>query len=193
MSSRRRSPVAVYPSESLTHRVLMSEALRVEAPMDTLHDRLHSWPKSTNGRCARGRALGARETYPAHPGHGTRGHLPGGGRRRHRRRPPPRRFRWQPLRSHTGGPRCPLAADRIPRGGGAPDLGDTPGPLAAIWLSPRAGGGAPEAVGLVAGTGTFGTLPIDDLWDDDPAEPTTWRSRCQQTAAGSPTPPRRES
>src|SRR4051794_37588122 len=38
--------------------------------------------------------------------------------------------------------------------GELPDLGDTPGPLAAIWLSPRAGGGVPEAVGLVAATGT---------------------------------------
>ena len=42
-----------------------------------------------------------------------------------------------------------------------PDLGKTPGPLAAIWLVPREGGGALEAVGLVAETGTFGTLPID--------------------------------
>jgi hypothetical protein len=41
------------------------------------------------------------------------------------------------------------------------DLGDTPGPLAAIWVVPRVGGGAPEAVGLVAETGMFGTLPID--------------------------------
>ena len=47
-----------------------------------------------------------------------------------------------------------------------PPLGDTPGPLAAIWLE-RAGGGAPEAVGLVAETGTFGTLPIN-LPHDDP-------------------------
>jgi hypothetical protein len=48
-----------------------------------------------------------------------------------------------------------------PVGEELPDLGDTPGPLAAIWLAPRVGGGAPEAVGLVAETGTFGTLPID--------------------------------
>ena len=48
-----------------------------------------------------------------------------------------------------------------PVGEELPDLGDTPGPLAAIWLVPRAGRGAPEAVGLVAETGTFGTLPID--------------------------------
>ncbi len=42
-----------------------------------------------------------------------------------------------------------------------PDLGDAPGPLAAIWVTPREGGGAPEVVGLVAETGVFGTLPID--------------------------------
>src|SRR5262245_36117502 len=43
-----------------------------------------------------------------------------------------------------------------PAGEELPDLGDTPGPLAAIWLVPGVGGGAPEAVGLVAETGTFG-------------------------------------
>lgn len=48
-----------------------------------------------------------------------------------------------------------------PVGEELPDLGDTPGPLAAIWLVPGVGGGAPEAVGLVAETGRFGTLPID--------------------------------
>ena len=48
-----------------------------------------------------------------------------------------------------------------PVGEELPDLGDAPGPLAAIWLVPGVGGGAPEAVGLVAETGTFGTLPID--------------------------------
>ena len=47
-----------------------------------------------------------------------------------------------------------------PLGEELPDLGNTPGPLAAIWMAPRRGGGAPEAVGLVAETGTFGTLPI---------------------------------
>ncbi len=53
-----------------------------------------------------------------------------------------------------------------PVGEDLPDLGDTPGPLAAIWLAPRVGGGAPEAVGLVAETGTFGTLPINVSHDD---------------------------
>ena len=56
-----------------------------------------------------------------------------------------------------------------PVGEKLPDLGLTPGPLAAIWLAPREAytldddhaGRAPQAVGLVAETGTFGTLPID--------------------------------
>lgn len=48
-----------------------------------------------------------------------------------------------------------------PVGEELPDLGNTPGPLAAIWVAPRVGGGAPEVVGLVAETGAFGTLPID--------------------------------
>ena len=47
-----------------------------------------------------------------------------------------------------------------PVGQALPDLGDKPGPLAAIWFVPR-GGGAPEVVGLVAETQEFGTLPID--------------------------------
>src|SRR6476469_7711186 len=48
-----------------------------------------------------------------------------------------------------------------PVGEELPGLGDTPGPLAAIWVAPRVGGGAPGVVGLVAETGAFGTLPID--------------------------------
>lgn len=48
-----------------------------------------------------------------------------------------------------------------PVGEELPDLGDTPGRLAAVWLVPRADGVAPDAVGLVAETGTFGTLPIE--------------------------------
>lgn len=50
-----------------------------------------------------------------------------------------------------------------PVGEKLPDLGQTPGPLAAIWVAPRAGGEAPEVVGLVAETGAFGALPIDVL------------------------------
>ena len=48
-----------------------------------------------------------------------------------------------------------------PVGEALPDLGDAPGPLAAIWLAPGVGGGAREVVGLVAETGRFGTLPIE--------------------------------
>jgi hypothetical protein len=59
-----------------------------------------------------------------------------------------------------------------PSGAALPDLGDTPGPLAAVWLVPRAGGGSPEVVGLVARTGRFGTLPID-LPSDEPASADT--------------------
>lgn len=57
-----------------------------------------------------------------------------------------------------------------PVGEKLPDLGDTPGRLAAVWIAPGVSGGAPEAVGLVAETGTFGTLPID-LPADDPQWP----------------------
>ena len=53
-----------------------------------------------------------------------------------------------------------------------PDLGETPGPLAAAWLAPHVDGGAPGLVGLVAETGTFGTLPIDlPVYRDDPENP----------------------
>jgi len=57
----------------------------------------------------------------------------------------------------TGGISLPI---EYPVGKELPDLGDTPGPLAAIWLVPGVRGGTPEAVGLVAETGKFGTLPI---------------------------------
>lgn len=51
-----------------------------------------------------------------------------------------------------------------------PELGAAPGPLAAVWLVTRPGGGVPSAVGLVAETGTFGTLPLD-LPPEIPGEP----------------------
>lgn len=53
-------------------------------------------------------------------------------------------------------------------------LGDTPGPLAAVWVVPRAGGAA-DVVGLVAESGMFGTLPIEvEVWSDpDPRTPQT--------------------
>jgi len=50
-----------------------------------------------------------------------------------------------------------------PAGQEMPDLGDAPGPLAAIWVAPRAGDSAAEVIGLVAETEAFGTLPIDGL------------------------------
>ena len=50
-----------------------------------------------------------------------------------------------------------------PVGAELPDLGKASGPLAAVWVTPGVGGGAPEVVGLVAETGAFGTLPIDPL------------------------------
>jgi hypothetical protein len=53
-----------------------------------------------------------------------------------------------------------------PEGKELPDLGGAPGPLAAIWIVPRAGS-TPEVVGLVAGTQEFGTLPIDVSRDDE--------------------------
>ena len=53
-----------------------------------------------------------------------------------------------------------------PVGEELPDLGDAPGPLAAVWMVPRGAGTAPEAVGLVAETGVFGTLPIDVFHDN---------------------------
>ena len=54
-----------------------------------------------------------------------------------------------------------------PAGEKLQSLGDAPGPLAAVWTAPRTRGGSPDAVGLVAKTGTFGTLPIA-LPEDDP-------------------------
>ena len=54
-----------------------------------------------------------------------------------------------------------------PGGENLPELGKGPGPLAAVWVTPGVGGGAPEVVGLVAGTGAFGTLPIDVLVNVD--------------------------
>ena len=63
-----------------------------------------------------------------------------------------------PAPARTVGIALPI---EYPVGEELPDLGDAPGPLAAIWLAPRPIGGGLEAVGLVAETGTFGTLPID--------------------------------
>lgn len=63
-----------------------------------------------------------------------------------------------PLSTGTLGFSLPI---EYPVGKVLPELGDAPGPLAAIWVIPHAGGGGPDVVGLVADTGRFGTLPID--------------------------------
>jgi hypothetical protein len=52
-----------------------------------------------------------------------------------------------------------------PVGEELPDLGDSPGPLAAVWVTPGLAG-TPEAVGLVAETGTFGRLSLDVAYND---------------------------
>lgn len=58
-----------------------------------------------------------------------------------------------------------------PTGQALMDLGDTPGPLAAVWWDPRPDGEPPAAVGLVAATGRFGTLalPALEVTDEIPA------------------------
>jgi hypothetical protein len=66
----------------------------------------------------------------------------------------------------AGGIALPI---KYPAGGELPGLGDKPGPLAAIWLAPRVGGGPPEVVGLVAETGTFGTLRINVSYNHEEA------------------------
>ena len=71
-----------------------------------------------------------------------------------------------------------------PVGEKLPDLGDAPGPLAAVWMVPRGAGAAPEAVGLVAETGMFGTLPIDVFYDN-----ASRRTNTQGWAPGDPEPP----
>lgn len=71
-----------------------------------------------------------------------------------------------------------------PVGEELPDLGDAPGPLAAVWMVPRGAGTAPAAVGLVAETGMFGTLPIDVFHDN-----ASRRTNTQGSAPGDPEPP----
>ena len=63
----------------------------------------------------------------------------------------------RPVPAGTLGFSLPLS---YPGGAGLPRLGATPGPLAALWLTPRPGK-VPEVVGLVAETGTFGRLSLD--------------------------------
>jgi hypothetical protein len=80
--------------------------------------------------------------------------------------------RFDPAPAKTIGFALPIA---YPVEASLPDLGDTPGPLAAVWAAPRPGAGL-DVVGLVAKTGRFGTLPIDVyVWSDpDPRTPQTF-------------------
>lgn len=86
-----------------------------------------------------------------------------------------------PAPAGTGGIALPI---EYPVGEELPDLGDAPGPLAAVWMVPRGAGTAPEAVGLVAETGMFGTLPIDVFHDN-----ASRRTNTRGWAPGDPEPP----
>ena len=68
----------------------------------------------------------------------------------------------------SSGLRLPI---KYPVGKALPNLGETPGPLAAVWLVPRVGGGRPTAVGLVAESGRFGHCPSS--YPPNPATPGT--------------------
>jgi hypothetical protein len=156
------------PSKSLTHRVLMSEAFAWEGLVNTLHDRLAELADDAPTGGAPAAELWAR------------------GKRAHRRRAAAFAATLLVVGAVGTGIGVRLADGdgnrtvparivdislpiEYPGGEDLPDLGDAPGPLAAVWLAPREpytlndddAGRAPEAVGLVAETGTFGTLPID--------------------------------
>jgi len=134
--------------------------------MDTLHDRLAEladdaptggapaaelWARGKRAHRLRAAALAATLLVVGAVGSGIGALLDGDGNRT--------------VPAGTVGIALPI---EYPVGEELPDLGDTPGPLAAVLLAPRPGGGALEAVGLVAETGTFGTLPIDasSFWVD---------------------------
>ena len=140
----------------------MSEAFGSEGPMDTLHDRLAEladeaptggapaaelWARGKRAHRLRAGAVAATLLVVGAVGTGIGVRLADGDGNR-----------ADPAPAGTVVVALPI---EYPVGEELPDLGDTPGPLAAIWLVPGVGGGAPEAVGLVAETGTFGTLPID--------------------------------
>jgi hypothetical protein len=155
------------PSKCLAHCVLMGEASDWEDGMDTLHDRLAElaedaprggvaaaelWARGKRAHRVRVAAVATSVLVVSVVGTGIGVRLvDGDGNRAH------------PLPAATSGVRLPI---EYPVGKALPDLGETPGPLTAVWLVPRVGGGRPTAVGLVAQTGTFGTLPIEL-----PAEP----------------------
>ena len=130
--------------------------------MDTLHDRLAEladdaptggapaaelWARGNRAHRLRAAALAATVLVVGAVGTGVGVRLADGDSNRS-----------GPAPAGTVGMALPI---EYPVGEELPDLGDTPGPLAAIWLAPGVGGGGPEVVGLVAGTGTFGTLPIE--------------------------------
>jgi len=142
----------------------MSEALELEEPMDTLHDRLAEladdaptggapaadlWARGKRAYRLRAAAVAATVLVVGAVGTGIGVGLAdadgdGDG------------SDIEP--AGTVGISLPI---EYPVGEELPDLGDAPGPLAAIWVDPAAEDGAAEVVGLVAETGAFGTLPID--------------------------------
>jgi hypothetical protein len=171
-----RSDVA--PSKCLAHYVLMGEASDWEDGMDTLHDRLAElaedaprggvpaaelWARGRRAHRVRVAAVAATVLVVSALGTGIGVRLGGGdGNSAHLR----------PVAS--AGVRLPI---EYPVGKALPNLGETPGPLAAAWLVPRVGGGRPTVVGLVAETGTFGTLPIElpaEPGDPGNPDPLTW-------------------
>jgi hypothetical protein len=137
--------------------------------MDTLHDRLvdladdaptggapaaELWARGRRGHRLRVVALAATALVVGVVGAGIGVRLADGGDDRSSPEP-------------AGTPGSPLPIE-YPAEEDLPDLGEAPGPLAAIWVTPG-GGGPPEAVGLVAATWTFGTLPIDVSVDESDA------------------------
>jgi hypothetical protein len=155
-------PYQLDPSKSLTHRVLMSEAFELEGPMDTLRDRLAEladdapsggapatelWARGKRAYRLRAGALAATLLVVGAVGTGIGVRLVDDDGNR-----------AVPAPAVTVGIALPI---EYPVGEELSDLGAAPGPLAAIWVTPGVGGGAPQVVGLVAKTGAFGTLAID--------------------------------
>ena len=146
--------------------------------MDTLHDRLAElaqdaprggvpaaelWARGRRAHRVRVAAVAATVLVVGALGTGVGVRLVDGGGNRAAPRP-----------AATVGIQLPIG---YPVGEALPDLGETPGPLAAVWLVPRVGGGRPTAVGLVAQTGRFGTLPIElpaEPGDPGNPDPLTW-------------------